>query len=339
MVAALLPVLAFCVGFFLTRGLIGWAPALGLVQIPNARSSHSLPTPSGGGIAIAVAVLACAAAMALHTQQPISFYTLLGLSGSIAFLGFADDIYDLRAGSRFLVQVAVVSSTILIFWPLPEAFFFGVTIAGPLLGVFLIVAGLWWINLFNFMDGIDGLAASQALLYLVGLLALWIAQDGWSTLHDPVAGLALITAAATIGFLCHNWPPARIFMGDAGSNFLALVILFTALSLVADGLAGYGTIITLTSVFWADATTTLLRRLLQGNRPWSAHKSHAYQRLSRRFRHGKVAVAYAMLTAFWALPSAFATLLAPSLEWPIAIATLTLMSLLALRNGAGNAKD
>lgn len=329
-IVALMAALAFITSFLGTQLLNRIAPRLRLVQVPNDRSSHIKPTPSGGGLAIAVAVVACGMVLALLVPLP---WLWLLLGAAIAALGFADDVFDLSAVLRFIVQIAIIAIAI---WvsdvpgvPLPLDY----QLAGPALGVLLVIAGVWWINLFNFMDGIDGLAGSQALLILTGAMGLWLWSDS-RALSEPMWILAAVTFAATAGFLLLNWPPARIFMGDAGSNFLSFIMLAVMLTMIESGVISYAGALALASVFISDATVTVVRRILQGERPWSAHRSHAYQQLSRRFGHRSVTVAYAVITLLWAIPLAFVSIQWPSLGWPVAVVALLPLSVAAAALGA-----
>ncbi|SEQ32572.1 Fuc2NAc and GlcNAc transferase [Devosia sp. YR412] len=322
MIVALMVAFAFMISLTGTHLLIRLAPRLRLVQVPNGRSSHIKPTPSGGGLAIAIAVVACG--IILMVLMPLYWLWLL-LGAAIAALGFSDDAFDLSAALRFIVQIAIIAIAI---WvsdvpgvPLPLGF----QLAGPALGVVLVVAGVWWINLFNFMDGIDGLAGSQALLILAGAMGLWLWSDS-RALSEPMWILAAVTLAATAGFLLLNWPPARIFMGDAGSNFLSFIMLAVMLTMIESGVISYAGALALASVFISDATVTVVRRILQGERPWSAHRSHAYQKLSRRLGHRSVTIAYAVTTLLWAMPLAFSAIQWPNLEWLfVAVAFLPLL--------------
>lgn len=329
--AILMVTLAFGLSFVVTHLLIRFAPRLGLVQIPNERSSHFRPTPSGGGLAIAIAVLACSAGFALVMPSP---WLWLVLGASAGALGFADDAFDLSAALRFVVQIGLICIAV---WTsdLPDLdLFFGYSLTGLALGTVMVLAGVWWINLFNFMDGIDGLAASQAVLILAGAMSLWLWSSG-SAQHDQMWILAAITVAATLGFIVLNWPPARIFMGDAGSNFLALTTLGVMLTMIERGVIGYAGALALTSVFVSDATVTLVRRIQRGERPWAAHRTHAYQRLALRYGHRLVTLAYAMLTLVWAIPLAVISVQLPGLEWVIALIALVPLSSAALVLGAG----
>jgi Fuc2NAc and GlcNAc transferase len=203
-------------------------------------------------------------------------------------------------------------------------------------GAVLAVLGLaWLLNLFNFMDGIDGLAGLQAVCVSVGGACLaWLAGA-------PDAGRApLLLAAASAGFLVWNRPPARIFMGDVGSGFLGLMLGVLALDAarVRPGLLwGWAVLL---AVFVADASVTLLRRALRGERLSAAHRSHAYQRLVRRWGgHRPVTVLVGAIDVLWLLPLALATV-----HWPAAAAALTALAYAPLLVGvwclgAGRGED
>ncbi|MEO9298565.1 MraY family glycosyltransferase [Devosia alba] len=326
--------IALLLGSAITRLLIAWAPRLGLVQAPNERSSHIVPTPTGGGAAVAVSVVGCALALVLLGQFPLRAALWLALGSVIAGLGIADDVWDLSPAIRLIMQIVVVSATVALAWPLPELQFWFYQLSAAALGVFLVVACLWWINLFNFMDGIDGLAGSQAILILAGALGLWFSAEG-GVIGQPVWLLGVATVGASTGFLLSNWPPARIFMGDAGSNFLAFVILVVMLTLVGRGILGYGAVLAMAAVFISDATVTLVRRAARGERPWAAHRQHAYQRLSRRFGHRPVAIVYGVATLLWALPLAVLAVQLPDFEWILAAAAVLPLAIAVLAAGAG----
>ncbi|MEO5807036.1 hypothetical protein [Devosia sp.] len=313
------------------------AAAIGLVQSPNARSSHTRPTPSGGGAAIAVAGALVGLYLSLSGGWVLLAITVV--AAGIALLGFLDDLFDLSPAIRFPVQAVLVAVLVVTASPLPGiALPFSLTLGGFALGVLVVLAGIWWINLFNFMDGIDGIAASQAIIILLGAAALWLAQDS-TALALPLLVLLFAVVAAAFGFMVRNWPPAKIFMGDAGSNFLAMVILAVAALTIANGALGYAGWIILVSVFLVDATVTLVRRLSRGERPWIAHRRHAYQQLSRRFGHRNITLLYAGLSLLWALPLAWCAQARPDLQWWLVIICIVPLAGFTLWAGGGAATE
>ena len=207
------------------RLIIRWSGRLGLVDAPNHRSSHRRPTPRGGGAAIALAILV--GAIAWPADAPA--FDARAWAGLLAALllgavGLVDDLRGLGYRVRLLAQAATVAA-LFATTRIDLAIGFAGSPTGWLLIAIVAVAALWWINLFNFMDGIDGLAASQALFMFGAYLLCGFAGEGPG--RDPTAvAISLLAIAATAGFLLLNRPPARIFMGDAGSLLLSASLLF-----------------------------------------------------------------------------------------------------------------
>ncbi len=282
------------------------AETLSLVQLPNHRSSHEQPTPNGGGLAIVVAGSFAGIALVLFSDWSIGWF-VLGLAALLAVVGLRDDIQHLPARVRFGVQVAVCAGLLFALGDLPW-FSFSVglefEVACWVMYGLLLLAGVWWINLFNFMDGIDGIAGAQAVFMLLGGAALsaWVNAG---VMSSPVWMLMLCIAAATVGFLLLNWPPAKIFMGDVGSTWLAFMVFALALLSVQADWLSYATWLVLAAVFVTDATVTLLTRLLRGERWYEAHRNHAYQKLARRWGgHRPVTLLAVGINVLWLAPLA-----------------------------------
>jgi Fuc2NAc and GlcNAc transferase len=307
------------------------AQLLGVVQTPNERSSHTIPTPSGGGVGI---VLGGSVATAVAAwMQPWPNLVLLLTALLVAAVGFYDDRHPLPARVRLPAQVVLIGGAIGLGVPL-DALQHQVGVPLPALAVaaLALVAAVYWVNLFNFMDGIDGIAGSQAV-FMCCAAALLGALHAPAFTAETGFWVLLGIAAATAGFLVQNWPPARIFMGDAGSTYLGFVIALFALVSIAAGWLTLPQWVILAAAFVSDATVTLARRLLQGERVFEAHRRHAYQVLSRRWSsHRRVTVSFIAINLVWLLPLAF---LAESWSWMAAgIAYLPLVGL-ALYLGAG----
>jgi Fuc2NAc and GlcNAc transferase len=273
-----------------------------LLDIPNDRSSHSLPTPRGGGVAIVVCFFG--ALLFLAQMGLVGYSTCFGLLGAgvlVAVIGFADDHGHIAARWRLLGHFTAAGWGLYWLGGLPV-----LTVMGQLLGLgwtgnFLALIYLvWMLNLYNFMDGIDGLASIEAVTVCLGMcLIYW-----WVGTTELVWG-PLILAGAVSGFLCWNFPPARIFMGDAGSGFLGITLGGMALWAGAAKVEFLWSWLILLGFFIVDATVTLLRRLLQGKKIYQAHRSHAYQRASRAFgSHKKVTLFVGAINLFWLLPVA-----------------------------------
>lgn len=286
-----------------------------LVQAPNHRSSHESPTPNGGGLGIVVAVLLATAWLAWRGEHSLWFLLIFSLPLTLA--GVLDDVREISAKWRFLVQVSVVAGVLMTLGNLPPFLIWGdVSLQGWLLLAFLFLVGTWWINLFNFMDGTDGIAGTQAITMLLAAAA--IAFWGESTVvTSPVFILMLCVVAASLGFLLLNWPPAKIFMGDVGSTWLAFIIFALALLTVQAGWLSYTVWAILGATFIIDATVTLLTRMSRGERWYEAHRSHAYQRLSRRCTgerkvgHRTIAIFVIIINLTWLAPLAWACM-----AWP-----------------------
>lgn len=290
--------------WLLTAVLRRYALARQLMDVPNARSSHSVPTPRGGGVAIVVTFLAgLTLAFALQLGIPATLYwALLGAGAGIALLGFLDDHGHIAARWRLLGHFAAAVWVLWWLGGLPPLAVAGGLLdlhwVGHVLAAFYLV---WLLNLYNFMDGIDGIASVEAICVCLGGAILYALLETASLTDLPL----LMLAASVLGFLAWNFPPARIFMGDAGSGFLgiALGILSLQAAWIAPTLFWAWQI--LLGVFVVDATFTLLRRLLRGEKVYEAHRSHAYQYASRRFgRHLPVTLAVLAINLFWLLPMA-----------------------------------
>lgn len=287
----------------LMTGLVRrYALARSILDVPNARSSHTAPTPRGGGVAIVLATLAALPVLAAAGSLPwAALWALGGAGGFVALAGFLDDHGHIAARWRLLAHFAAAAWALAWLGGAPPLLVFGVSFDLGWLGVLLAAVYLvWLLNLYNFMDGIDGIASVEAIAVGVGG-ALLYALTG----HPGLAMAPLALAAAAGGFLLWNFPPARIFMGDAGSGFLGIVLGVLSLQAAWQAPQLLWSWVILLGVFVVDATLTLLRRLLRGEKVYEAHRSHAYQHASRRYgRHLPVTLAVAAIDLFWLLPIA-----------------------------------
>ncbi|MHA1536663.1 MAG: MraY family glycosyltransferase [Alphaproteobacteria bacterium] len=242
-----------------------------ILDHPNERSSHENPTPRGGGIAVISVVLAAAAAIALVSRTaPAGIWPVLGGAVLLAGISWIDDLKGMGAIPRLAAQVAAAALG-LAFVPSENLVFQGLLpeIADRLLAGLIWV---WFINLFNFMDGIDGITGVEAVCIGVGLFMI---PQGLES-HAGLGLVALACAGAALGFLWWNWQPARIFLGDVGSVPLGYLLGWLLLSAAAAG--AWAPALILPLYYLADASLTLVRRLLRGERIWTAHREHAYQR-------------------------------------------------------------
>jgi Fuc2NAc and GlcNAc transferase len=275
----------------------------GILDVPNARSSHDQPVPRGGGLALVVVVTIGLGIMSILGFVQGTLALALMFPGSlIAGIGYLDDLRGVSARTRLAVQLvaAVVALVTLGGWS-PE-WIQKESAAWLVLQGATVVGIVWSINLFNFMDGIDGLAGTEAAY--IGIGAAWLMS---LVLTEPgVTNASLLLFAASLGFLLWNWPPAKIFMGDVGSGYLGFVIAVLAVASARERAPLMFVWIILGAMFLIDAIVTLLRRLIRGERIYEAHRTHAYQWLARRFgRHLPVTLLYLAVNVLWLLPMAW----------------------------------
>ncbi len=303
-----------------------WAVLRSLVRFevydrPNPRSSHARPKARGGGLALIPVVLFAwiAAASWLGAAAP-GFWLALAAAG-LAVVSWLDDLKGLPAGLRLAVQALAVALGLAAMEG-EGAVFQG--LLPPLLD--RVAAGLlwlWFVNLFNFMDGIDGLSGVEASslglgLVLVGVLAGW---------PDASVALPALLAAATLGFLVWNWAPAKLFLGDVGSVALGYLLGWLLLGAAVNG--DWAAAVILPLYYLADATITLVKRGARGAKVWRAHREHFYQRaVQGGSSHGQVAT---QVLAYNAVLIVFAGAAALGYVWSaMAGAALTVAVLLAV---------
>ncbi|WP_144939111.1 MraY family glycosyltransferase [Pseudomonas alabamensis] len=323
--------------FVLTALIRRYALARSLMDVPNARSSHSVPTPRGGGVAIVCAFLLALAGLWSVGQVASADVIALGGAGLlVAVVGFIDDHQHIPARWRLLGHGLAALWLLAWLGGLPTVVVAGLSVSAPWLLVPLAVLYLvWLLNLYNFMDGIDGIAGLEAVVVCLAMSGLYLAGG-----HAEAMTAPLVLVAAVMGFLLWNFPPAKIFMGDAGSGFLGVTLGGLSLQgawVAPDYLWAW---LILLGVFIVDATVTLLRRLFNGDKVYEAHRSHAYQHAARRVAgHRPVTLAVAALTLGWLLPIACLVVLA-GLDGVLGtvIAYVPLV-LLAVRYDAGKAGD
>ncbi|MFJ2428953.1 glycosyltransferase family 4 protein [Pseudomonas sp. NPDC087804] len=295
-------VAVFAVSWVLTFILRRYALIKSLMDIPNARSSHSVPTPRGGGVAIVVAFLLALPVLAgMKMLSPAALYGLFGAGLLVAVIGFADDHKHIAARWRLLGHFIVAAWAL--FWlnGLPSVELFGINIdLGWFGNVLALVYLVWMLNLYNFMDGIDGLASAEAISVCLGMCLVYWLSGNLELIWAP-----LILTAAVAGFLCWNFPPARIFMGDAGSGFLGIILAILALSSAAYGANLLWSWLIMLGVFIVDATLTLVIRALKGERLHQAHNQHAYQQAARRYEsHLFISGWVVCINVAWLMPMA-----------------------------------
>lgn len=310
-----------------------YALARSVMDIPNARSSHTVPTPRGGGVAIVVTFLAGLVVLYAMGQLDTAFFAACAGAGAlIAAVGFLDDHGHIPARWRLLGHFGAAVWALAWLGGMPPVDLLGWTVSlgwiGHVLGVFYLV---WLLNLYNFMDGIDGIASVEAMTVCVGAGVLY----GVSS-HPSFAVVPWLLAAVVAGFLVWNFPPAKIFMGDAGSGFLGVVLGILSLQAAWQAPQLLWAWVILLGVFIVDATFTLLRRLIRGDKVYEAHRSHGYQYASRALgNHRVVTLSITAINVVWLFPISLCVVLnwIPGV-WAVTLAYGPLL-LLAIKYHAG----
>ncbi len=272
----ILTIAPFLLSAWLTARFCNPASKFHILDHPNERSLHSNPTPRSGGIAIVVALFGSIGWSAWRFALPPEIYWLLASLFLVALVSFMDDRAGVKVVYRFAAHIVaamfvMLAGLALSTVPLPSATWS--LAAGPVAAISVAFV-VWMINLYNFMDGMDGFAGGMAVIGFGSFAAL-----GWFSGHASFMLVSLITASASAGFLLFNFPPARIFMGDVGSSSLGLLAASLSLWGARDGVFPFWVAVLVFSPFVVDATVTLVRRLVKGEKVWQAHRTHYYQRL------------------------------------------------------------
>lgn len=314
----------FAAAFLLTYVGVGlfrqWSLEKGLMDVPNERSSHIVPTPRGGGIVIALVCIFSYGAISFYYPETFSWGYLLGAL-IVIIVSWLDDVYSIWFGWRLLVHSA--AAVILILDGGVEKFGLG--------GVVVIFFGIvWFVNAYNFMDGIDGLAGLQTV----------VAAASWMLLANMIEIPVVfyfsgVIAFASLGFLIHNWQPSKIFMGDVGSAFLgftfaAIPVLAARMSAKTINLFPLVAILFLW-FFLFDSLVTRIRRLLSGENVFSSHREHIYQVLViSGYSHGYVAFIYGTLAVILSISTLLSIKLYGYLALTVFIIAIILTFLLLL---------
>lgn len=270
-VVASVAVAVFLIACAGTRVLVGVLTRRAVLDRPNERSSHTAPVPRGGGLAVVTAAAAGWGALAMAAGTAAAWVVPVVAALALAAISFRDDLRSLGAGVRLGAHALAVVAGL---WALDGRGALA-AVAPAWIDLPVTTLGwLWFVNLYNFMDGIDGITGTETVSVgagLAGLALLGLAPAA-------VAGPAVVLVAAAAGFLVWNWHPARIFLGDVGSVPLGYLLGFLLVVTASTGPEGLAAAILLPSVYLADATITLGRRMARGESPAQAHREHVYQR-------------------------------------------------------------
>lgn len=272
--------LIFTASFLITWIVRKIAIRKSILDHPNERSSHSVPTPRGGGLAIAIVWFGGLVFFYLTKRIDESLFYALLCGLPLPLIGLADDIFTLKPGIRFLVQFACTVSALWFLGGLQHCELSFSSFQFPvILTPVAFIAIIWAINLFNFLDGIDGYISTEVIFIGISLFLL------------AGSSLGILLTASVAGFLIWNWPKAKIFMGDVGSTLLGFIVAVMAIYNQNNYISSICVSLILTSVFWFDATVTLIRRFFNKEKLTEAHRKHAYQRaVQSGFSHQQTTV-------------------------------------------------
>ena len=342
------PVVAFLLvvaaSYFFTGRMRRYALAKQVLDVPNQRSSHSVPTPRGGGVAVVVScALAWLVTALFMTLRMADIWVLVAFAATLAVaaVGWIDDRKGVSASGRLAVHAGATAIGLFSLWRsghlpagrvllewLPLHWGLGSYFLGV---VFLFLFAVWMTNLYNFMDGIDGIIGVQTLTVSSAMALLVILRgDSFLAIQN------FLLTAAVIGFLFWNWQPARIFMGDVGSGFLGLLLAVLGLLAWGRGLLPLTAVLILHASFLVDATFTLMVRLARGCRPHQAHRTHCYQKLTQMgWPHATVSTAYGIVNWLWLFPLAALQAMGFLRAWPALGCAFVPMLLLCVWTRAG----
>jgi Fuc2NAc and GlcNAc transferase len=324
-------ILSALASYVMCRSLITISHRHLLLDQVNERSSHKSPTPRIGGLSFVVvnsSLLICF--IVFQHQENFIYWILLTAPLLVATISIVEDLTNkvsrkIRLLGHFLAT-AIMLTLINIYM--------GKTLS-PLLCITLFIGITWFINLFNFMDGIDGIAATEALFIILATVVISFSQtnEAWSI-------LLLCLSGPLLGFIIVNWQPARIFMGDIGSTYLGALIPAILLINIAEGIMNIWCAIILTGTFLMDATWTLLYRILSRQSWYLPHRSHTYQILSRKLHsHAQVNILNLCVNLFWLLPLGLIANLQPNYGQIFTIIALFPLALLGMLAKAGQVQS
>lgn len=324
----------FSLAFGFTYFMRAYALKKNIIDNPNERSSHSVPTPRGGGVAVVCSYL-LALAILIYTQQLTVHIglTLITAGFVIALLGFLDDHGHINSMLRLAIHFLVAIAAVISLGGFAEVTVFNNIQLGFFANIIAVLFLVWLLNLYNFMDGINGIASVEAITTVVSMAILYYLLN-----ISLSPDLLWLLAACVFGFLLWNFPKAKIFMGDACSGFLGLTLGILALIALKENLSLFCAWIICLGVFVVDATYTLIKRVLSGYKMYDAHRSHSYQILSRKWgSHTLVTLVIAAVNLFWLWPVAYITVTQEMIypETMVLIAYLPLI-LIVIKSKAGN---
>ena len=294
--------LVFLLVLILTAYLPRYTFFCKIIDIPNLRSSHANPTPRGGGLVfVSVFLGSMLGAVYLGMEFSAAAKALISAGLLVAIIGLIDDCCGLPVSWRIVAHLGASVLVLYLLGGMPAISILNIVVpVGFALNLCALIYLVWQLNLYNFMDGIDGLAAIEAISVCLGAVLLYNLNGNYDLMYLP-----LLLSAAVAGFLCWNFAPARIFMGDTGSGFLGLALGVFSIQAANVNPRFFWCWLILLGVFIVDASTSLLCRLFQAKKIYEAHCDHAYQHAARHYAsHARVSLGVLTLNIFWLLPLA-----------------------------------
>lgn len=318
----LLPGIA--IAWILTGAIRHYSVRYHWLDIPNDRSSHTIPKPRGGGLAIAITF--CIGLIALYIIEKIELRVLLaflGAGGMVATIGYLDDRAHVSPLWRLLFHIIAAIWSLICIGAAPSISVFDCAVWSGFVYIIAAIILVWVLNLYNFMDGIDGIAGSETIFIACSGI-LFTSFTG----EIDMQLVAMLLVGATAGFLIWNWPPAKIFMGDVGSGFLGITLGIYAYWTILENAMSFWSWAIIFGIFIVDTTFTLFRRIIQREAWYEAHRSHAYQHAAKKWGHARVTLAVNLINLLWLLPIAYLSHV--QRDWGLALTVLAFSPLVVL---------
>ena len=297
-----LSIVFFILTLLFTGYMRHYALKKNIIDNPNERSSHSVPTPRGGGVAVVISYLLALGLLIYSNDISVHIgMTVITAGFIIALLGFLDDHGHINSMLRLAIHFMVAIGVVISLGGFAEVAILNGIQLGFFANIIAVLFLVWLLNLYNFMDGINGIASTEVITSTVSMAIIY-----WVLNHIVDEKSLILLAACAFGFLLWNFPKAKIFMGDACSGFLGLILGIFALIALKVDIALFCAWLICLGVFIVDATFTLIRRVVTGHKMYDAHRSHSYQILSRKLNsHTPVTWGVALINIFWLLPIAY----------------------------------
>jgi len=309
--------LTFIFSLILTWKTRQYSIRKGILDIPNERSSHQIPTPRGGGIAIVVTyTLSILGLVWMKSINPSLAWTIIIGGNTIAFVGFIDDLYSIPPHWRFLFHLGAAGIALYCLGGFSTLGLGKFTLSLHIGFLFALIVIVTCINFYNFMDGIDGLAGCEGIFVaLISGISLWLAGA------HHIAMIPWLLAASIAGFTFWNWPPAKIFLGDVGSGYLGFIFAILCLYTANNKLLPILFWEIISAVFLCDASFTLIYRIYEGKKWYKAHREHAYQCLaSHGIKHKNITLYISIINLLILAPIAFVSLFFQNYSFLLTIA-------------------